>query len=134
MRYGDYPLRPTYPSHIHHPRLRDRHSEIAYTTTWRGDNDEIPTLLFAGAGYKLLKKVLTWFVQRKYMISGCSLYLKYRPYQRVGKVSIHEVVELHGFDSHLCSLDDFCLMIEKRLLDECWCNVTRYSLNRFVNL
>lgn len=114
-------------------KLRDYHQEIAYTMTMHGDHDEVPTLLFAGAAFLVLQRAFTFFVKCRIM-KRCRLYLHRRYYQRMGKVYTHAVVEMYGYNSQLCTLDNFCLMVENRLKQECWCNVKKFTLNRFVNL
>lgn len=114
---------------------RDYHREIAWTIDYRGDNDDVPALLFVGAGYTLVKKVfLTLFGNGSVLFSGFRLYHDYYPYQLQGKAWIRIAVEMRNFNSDFMSLEDFGLIVERNIKKTCLCNIKYVKLNKFLNL
>ncbi len=113
----------------------DYHREIAWTIDYRGDNDDIPTLLYVGAGYTLVKKVfLSLFATRSCMFSGFRLYHDSYIYPRQSKAWVRIAIELRHFHSDLMSLEELGALLARRISQECLCNIQFVKLNKFLNL
>ena len=114
---------------------RDYHREVAWTIDYRGDNDDIPTLLFAGAGYTLVKKVfMLMFGKSSPLFTRATIYRTSHVFQRQGKAWVRIAVELRGYKSEIMSLEDFGTVIGQKMQQECLCNVKYMKLNKFLNI
>lgn len=115
--------------------IRDGHREIAWTIDYRGDNDDIPTLLFVGAGYTLIKKIFfRMFGKGSAVFNGFKLYRDYFHYQRQGKAWVRMAVELKNLNTDMLSLMDLGNIIERQIKQECLCEIKYVTLNKFLNI
>ena len=100
----------------------DYHREIAWATDVRGDFDERPALVFIGAGYTLVLKVMMLlFGKSSPLFSGFRLYREATLFRRNGKASERVVVEFSGYRHSMMSADALGLAICNRMQTECWC-------------
>ena len=119
------------PRSYHH----DYHREIAWTIDYRGDDDDIPTLLYVGAGYTLVKKVfLLLFANPNILVDGIRLYHEHYIYQRQGKAWQRVAVELKNFKAGVTSLESLGSIISDMMRRACLCNVRYVQLDKFLNL
>lgn len=112
----------------------DWHREIAWSIDFRGDNDDTPTLLFAGAGYTLIKKVFGSLIQGSLPFTGYKLYRDYYPYQRQRRSYVRIAVELYNFNSDFISLSDFGFLIQNMIKKTCLCNIKMLHLDKLLNV
>lgn len=114
---------------------RDYHREIAWTIDYTGDNDDTPTLLFIGAGYTLVKKIMVrLFGNGSPIIDGFRLYCSSSLYQRHAKAWVRVVVELKNLRDDYISLFDLGQVVENMIKKECWCNIRYMKLEKFLNI
>lgn len=115
--------------------IHDYHREVAWAIDYRGDNDDIPTLLFAGAGYTLVKKIfLMMFGQSSPLFSGFKLYRDFYIYQRQAKNWVRIAVELRNYQHNVLSLEDLGMIIARKMQQECLCNVRYLKLDKLLNV
>lgn len=134
-----YDALPIIPPHNEHKRganyLYDYHREIAWTIDYQGDNDNVPCLMFAGAGYTLVKTVLlSLFGKGSAVFRGFRLYNDYTIFRRQATVWGRTVVEFKGYDENIMKLEDLGLIIANVMQKTCVCNVTYLKLNKFLNI
>ena len=132
-----YDIFPLMPPQCRVPQLllHDYHREIAWSIDYRGDNDDLPTLLYVGAGYTLVKKVfLRMFGRHSVLFSGFRLYRDYYRYQRQRHAWVRIAVELRNFNDRVMSLQDFGELMARQFTQECLCNIKQLKLEKFLNV
>lgn len=113
----------------------DYHREIAWTIDYRGDNDDIPTLLYAGAGYTLVKKAFVQMFGKSSMLcNGLTLYRDFSFYLRQGRLNEYMAVEFKDFNSRVMTLQELGKVMENVMKRICWCNIKYVTLNKFLNI
>lgn len=113
----------------------DYHREIAWATDVRGDFDERPALVFIGAGYTLVLKVMMLlFGKSSPLFSGFRLYREATMFRRNGKASERVVVEFSGYRHAMMSADALGLAVCNRMQAECWCRTRQVKLNKLLNM
>lgn len=128
-----YDLVPIIPCGKHFKR--DYHREVAWTIDYRGDNDDVPTLLFVGAGYTLIKAIfIQMFGNKSYLFSGFRLYRDYYHYQRQGKAWVRIAIELRNYNFNMMPFEDLGLILANKIKQQCLCNIKFVKLAKFLNL
>ena len=115
--------------------VHDYHREVAWTVDYRGDNDDIPTLLFVGAGYTLVKSIfLSMFALGSPLFSGFRLYQDSYIYQRQGKAWVRIAIELRNYHSERMHIEDLGQILACRIQSSCLCNIKFLKLDKFLNV
>lgn len=115
--------------------IHDYHREIAWSVDYRGDHDDVPTLVYTGAGYTLIKKVfLQLFYKYNGLIHGFSVYRETYVYPRHGRAWWRVAVELKDMDTQMMSLQSLGNLMEYVIKKTCLCNIQYVKLDKFLNL
>lgn len=118
----------------HHKQKHDYHREIAWTVDYRGDNDDIPAILYVGAGYTLVKDVMfKIFGKTSVAFNGFKIYYDYFPFPRQQKACVRVAVEFYDLNDTI-TLQNLGLLLENVIRKECWCNIEFVKLNKLLNL
>lgn len=113
----------------------DYHREVAWTQDYRGDHDDVPTLIYTGAGYTLIKKVFRQlFEKNNGLLGGFKVYRDHYVYPRQGRAWCRVAVELKNLDTHMLSLDGLGILMEYVIKNECLCNIQYIKLDKFLNI
>ena len=108
---------------------------IAYAITMRGLQDDIPTLLFIGAPFELLRDACRNIYK---MMAGNlrDLTVNYEHSCRVrnGKQFWRVAVGIVGLDERFLSLAEFETLFVSHIKRICSCVVRRYKTETFLNL
>ncbi len=129
------------------PNLRDRKKDkgrpiiheylhrIAYTETMRGNEDEIPTLLFYGAPFALLKDACCHI--HKTMcgnVRDLKIKLEHSCRHKNGKCYWRYAVSVIDLNEHFISFKEFTLLLIAHIRNICNCAIRHYRLETFLNL
>lgn len=129
------------------PNLRDRKKDkgrpiiheylhrIAYTETMRGNEDEIPTLLFYGAPFALLKDACCHI--HKTMcgnVRDLKIKLEHSCRNKNGKCYWRYAVSVINLNEHFISFKEFTLLLIAHIRNICNCAIRHYRLETFLNL
>ena len=129
------------------PNLRDRKKDkgrpiiheylhrIAYTETMRGNEDEIPTLLFYGAPFALLKDACCHI--HKPMcgnVRDLKIKLEHSCRHKNGKCYWRYAVSVIDLNEHFISFKEFTLLLIAHIRNICNCAIRHYRLETFLNL
>lgn len=129
------------------PNLRDRKKDkgrpiiheylhrIAYTETMRGNEDEIPTLLFYGAPFALLKDACCHI--HKMMcgnVRDLKIKLEHSCRHKNGKCYWRYAVSVIDLNEHFISFKEFTLLLIAHIRNICNCAIRHYRLETFLNL
>ena len=129
------------------PNLRDRKKDkgrpiiheylhrIAYTETMRGNEDEIPTLLFYGAPFALLKDACCHI--HKTMcgnVRDLKIKLEHSCRHKNGKCYWRYAVSVIDLNAHFISFKEFTLLLIAHIRNICNCAIRHYRLETFLNL
>lgn len=129
------------------PNLRDRKKDkgrpiiheylhrIAYTETMRGNEDEIPTLLFYGAPFALLKDACCHI--HKMMcgnVRDLKIKLEHSCRHKNGKCYWRYAVSVIDLNEHFISFKNFTLLLIAHIRNICNCAIRHYRLETFLNL
>lgn len=129
------------------PNLRDRKKDkgrpiiheylhrIAYTETMRGNEDEIPTLLFYGAPFALLKDACCHI--HKMMcgnVRDLKIKLEHSCRHKNGKCYWRYAVSVIDLNAHFISFKEFTLLLIAHIRNICNCAIRHYRLETFLNL
>lgn len=114
--------------------LLDYRRSIAMAIAYRGIKDDVPTFMFAGSGYTLPKKVFRSLLGKSSPLKSFSIYQEHPTVWRNGKAWWRTVVEMTEFDTQMISVEDFALIVCGRMQKECWCEVERMTLYKFLNV
>lgn len=129
------------------PNLRDRKKDkgrpiiheylhrIAYTETMRGNEDEIPTLLFYGAPFALLKDACCHI--HKTMcgnVRDLKIKLEHSCRHKNGKCYWRYAVSVINLNEHFISFKEFTLLLIAHIRNICNCAIRHYRLETFLNL
>lgn len=136
-------------SYLHYPYFPNRQNKkklgrptphkymhrIAYTETLRGDDYNVPTLLFYGAPFELLKDVCQYLFKIMNGNVG-NLIIKHEHSCRVrnGKCYWRVLVNIINLNEEFISLKEFTLLIIAYMKRICNCTVRHYRLETFINL
>lgn len=114
---------------------RENLHRIAYTEDMRGDKDNIPTLLFYGAPFVLLKDVCEPIYR---MMDGKVRNLvidhEHSCRWKNGKCYWRTMIRIYGLDEQFISLKEFIFLLIAKMKRICNCTVRHYRLETFVNL
>lgn len=108
---------------------------IAYTETMRGLYDEVPTLLFYGAPFRLLQDVCVYlFKMMQGKVKNLIVDRERSCRWKNGKCYWRTMIRIVELDEQFISLREFTRMILYRMQTVCNCTVRHYKLEVFVNL
>lgn len=108
---------------------------IAMAIDYRGDNDDVLTLMFAGISMETLQRIFCFLcgsgsgIARDFSISEGS-----SPVWRMGYVNDWLEVTLHDRNDLFTTIDDMLLLIESAVARQAGGRVDRYPLTDFLNL
>lgn len=133
------PLYLQYPDYIPpHPKTHDTRSyerSIAFGLQMRGDNDEIPVLIYYGAPFQLLYDVMAYIGKcMGTMIKGYVINNEHSCRWKNGKAYRRVSVEIHGLNEQFISLPSLILIINNVMQRLCWCSIKELPLKRLLNL
>lgn len=118
--------RPTPYSYLH---------RIAYSEDLRGEKDNIPTLLFYGAPFDLLRDVCLYvFNMMNGKVEDLVIDREHSCRWRNGKCYWRTMIQIRGLDEQFISLKDFTSLLITRMKNVCNCSIRHYKLETFVNL
>lgn len=108
---------------------------IAYAEDRRGINDDIPTLLFYGASFELLKDVCTsLFKMMNGKVKNLVIDSENACRWKNGKCYRRTMIMVHGLDEEFIGIKEFFALIVALIKKICNCTVRYYRLETFVNL
>lgn len=108
---------------------------IAYAEDRRGINDDIPTLLFYGASFELLKDVCTsLFKMMNGKVKNLVIDSENACRWKNGKCYRRTMIMVHGLDEEFIGIKEFFVLIVALIKKICNCTVRYYRLETFVNL
>lgn len=117
------------------PKKRIEKYRIAYTMLMRGDDFDVPTLLFYGAPFLLVKdtcemiyKAMSGYVKNLYIDREHSCRF------RNGKCYWRIAVTIVGLNTAFLALKDFLLMLVSCMQRLCYCKIRHYRTETFLNL
>ena len=117
------------------PIIHDYLHRIAYTETMRGNEDEIPTLLFYGAPFALLKDACCHI--HKTMcgnVRDLKIKLEHSCRHKNGKCYWRYAVSVIDLNEHFLSFKEFTLLLIAHIRNICNCAIRHYRLETFLNL
>ena len=108
---------------------------IAYTMLMRGDNFDVPTLLFYGAPFLLVRdacqmiyKCMSGNVRNLYITREHSCRF------RNGKCYWRIAVTIVGLNESFLALEEFVCMLVSCMKRLCYCKIRHYRTETFLNL
>lgn len=108
---------------------------IAYSEDLRGEKDNIPTLLFYGAPFDLLRDVCLYvFNMMNGKVEDLVIDREHSCRWRNGKCYWRTMIQIQGLDEQFISLKDFTSLLITRMKNVCNCSIRHYKLETFVNL
>lgn len=108
---------------------------IAYTETVRGIDDDIPTMLFLGAPWRLLQDVCTDLCRMmRGNLRDITLRREHSCRARNGKNYWRVAVGILGLNEEFISLAEFESLIVAKILRTANCTVRHYKTEPFLNL
>ncbi len=117
------------------PKKRMEKHRIAYTMLMRGDDFDVPTLLFYGAPFLLVKdtcekifKAMAENVKNLYIDREHSCRFKN------GKCYWRIAVTIVGLNTAFLALKEFVLMLVSCMQRLCYCKIRHYRTETFLNL
>lgn len=117
------------------PKMRMEKHRIAYTMLMRGDDFNVPTILFYGAPFLLVKdtcemiyKAMSGYVKNLYIDREHSCRF------RNGKCYWRIAVTIVGLNTAFLALKDFLLMLVSCMQRLCYCKIRHYRTETFLNL
>ena len=117
------------------PKKRIEKHRIAYTMLMRGDDFDVPTLLFYGAPFLLVKdtcqmiyKAMSGNVKNLYIDREHSCRF------RNGKCYWRIAVTIVGLNTAFLALGEFVLMLVSCMQRLCYCKIRHYRTETFLNL
>lgn len=117
------------------PKMRKEKHRIAYTLLMRGDDFDVPTLLFYGAPFLLVKdtcekifKAMAGNVKNLYIDREHSCRFKN------GKCYWRIAVTIVGLNTAFLALKEFVLMLVSCMQRLCYCKIRHYRTETFLNL
>lgn len=117
------------------PIIHEYLHRIAYTETMRGNEDEIPTLLFYGAPFALLKDACCHI--HKTMcgnVRDLKIKLEHSCRHKNGKCYWRYAVSVIDLNEHFISFKEFTLLLIAHIRNICNCAIRHYRLETFLNL
>lgn len=117
------------------PIIHEYLHRIAYTKTMRGNEDEIPTLLFYGAPFALLKDACCHI--HKTMcgnVRDLKIKLEHSCRHKNGKCYWRYAVSVIDLNEHFISFKEFTLLLIAHIRNICNCAIRHYRLETFLNL
>ena len=117
------------------PLVHDYLHRIAYTETMRGNEDEIPTLLFYGAPFDLLKDACLHI--HKMMdgkVSDLKIKLEHSCRYRNGKCYWRYAVSVIDLDECFISFKEMTLLLIAHISNISNCAIRHFRLETFLNL
>ncbi len=117
------------------PLRRKYLHRIAYTGTTRGVNDDIPTLLFLGAPFELLRDVCrNIFKMMAGNVRDITINQEHSCRVKNGKQYWRMAVGVVGLNEQLISLPEFFTLIVSCIRRTANCAVRYYKTETFLNL
>lgn len=117
------------------PKMRKEKHRIAYTMLMRGDDFDVPTLLFYGAPFLLVKDTCEMIYKA---VSGNvkNLYIdrEHSCRFRNGKCYWRIAVTIVGLNTAFLALKEFVLMLVSCMQRLCYCKIRHYRTETFLNL
>ena len=117
------------------PKNRIEKHRIAYTMLMRGDNFDVPTLLFYGAPFLLVRdacqmiyKCMAGNVRNLYISREHSCRF------RNGKCYWRIAVTIVGLNESFLALGEFVCMLVSCMKRLCYCKIRHYRTETFLNL
>lgn len=129
-----------YPNRDHKRKMpwlvkRENLHRIAYTETMRGDKDDIPTLLFYGAPFALLKDACeALYRMMNGMVKNLVIGHEHSCRWMNGKCYWRTTIQIIGLNEQFISLKEFVLLIISKMKRLSNCTIRHYRLETFVNL
>lgn len=108
---------------------------IAYALQMRGDNDDIPTIIYYGVPFQLMYDVMKHMalcLQNQW--KGYIIRNEHSCRYKNGKAYRRISVEIHGLNEYCISLPDVVMLINNYMQRICWCKIKEFSLTRLLNL
>ena len=100
-----------------------------------GDEDNVPSMVFIGAGYTLIKSVMTHLrAALLKVMTGFRVYETFYPYQRQGRAWVRVAVELRGINESVMTADDVMTIIIRNVEKTCWCSVRQVKIDTLLNM
>lgn len=125
------PRSPEYMSRMKHNYER----RIAYGVQMRGDEDDLPVLIYYGASYQLILDVMEHIgkIIGK-ALKGYVITHEHSCRWKNGKAYRRIAVEIHGLDEQFITLPSLIAVINNYMQRICWCKIKEYPLKRLLNL
>ena len=117
------------------PKKRMEKHRIAYTMLMRGDNFDVPTLLFYGAPFSLVKDACQLIY--KYMSGNVKNLCIDREHScrfRNGKCYWRIAVTIVGLNEPFLVLEELVWMLVSYMQRLCYCKIRHYRTETFLNL
>lgn len=117
------------------PKKRMEKHRIAYTMLMRGDNFDVPTLLFYGAPFLLVKDACRLIY--KYMSGNVKNLCIDREHScrfRNGKCYWRIAVTIVGLNEPFLALEELVWMLVSCMQRLCYCKIRHYRTETFLNL
>lgn len=114
---------------------RDFRRRIAWAKDMLGDEDNVPSMVFIGAGYTLIKSVMTHLrAALLRVMTGFRVYETFYPYQRQGRAWVRVAVELRGLNESIMTADDVMTIIIRNVEKTCWCSIRQVKIDTLLNM
>lgn len=130
-----YTPNPTLKKKMGRPLKHCYRHRIAYTETMRGLQDDVPTLLFLGAPFPLLKETCQYLYKlMDGKVKNLTVSWEHSCRVRNGKHYWRIAVGIMGLDEQSLSLQEFTLLIVAYMKRVCHCTVRHFRTETFLNL
>ena len=120
----------------HHWSLKHCYErKIAYAVQMRGDDDDMPVIIYYGAPMALVRDVMQQMQRMtKGIVSHYVVRHEHSCRYKNGKAYRRIAVEVHGLNEQCMSLNDLTLVIGHYMQKVCWCTVKELPLRKLLNL
>lgn len=115
--------------------VHDYNRNICCGVQMRGDNDDLPVIIYYGATWALVFDTMAQIA--KMMGENIKGYVIRREHScrwKNGKAYYRLAVEIHGLNEEFMSLQSFLLVINGYMQKICWCTVKELPLRKLLNL
>lgn len=117
------------------PKNRMAKHRIAYTMLMRGDNFDVPTLLFYGAPFLLVRDVCqTVYKCMSGNVRNLYIAREHSCRFRNGKCYWRIAVTIVGLNEPFMALEEFVRMLVSCMQRLCHCKIRHYRTETFLNL
>lgn len=108
---------------------------IACGVQMRGDNGDIPTIIYCGAPMQLIADATDVLKQLlNGNIGDIIIHHEYACRYRIGKVFNRVTVTFVDYNQSLFSFDNLMLLLNKKISTICYCDITVMSLKKILNV